>query len=86
MNDSSIIQEYAGSKMVELQSENDNLKFQILEKNGLITSKEDSIKQLNKENEKLKANDGKSRLKVKDLEQRIESFCVIEKQYAQTVS
>lgn len=85
MNDSSIIQEYADTKMVELQNENDNLKFQLLEKNGVIASKEKSIQQLNKETETLKANNVKSRAKVTDLEQKIEGFGVIEKQYVQTV-
>lgn len=60
-----------------LQSENDNLKFQLLEKSGAIKSKEENIQMLTNENKKLKTNQVQSREIILSLEQKIENNAII---------
>lgn len=85
MSDSSLVREYSGPQMIELQSEVDNLKFQLLEKNGVIKSKEDAIQQLCTENEKIRHDQKKSQKRIQELQEKHDGMKIIEKLHVENV-
>lgn len=58
--------------LVGLQSENDHLKFRLIEKDGIIKSKEETLNRLQDENKKLTHGQFQSRTVIQKLEQRQE--------------
>lgn len=76
--DSSYLEEEDGPRdLVGLQSENDNLKFRIIEKDGAIKSKEESLANLREENKKLVTGQTQSRNVILALEQKLEQNKII---------
>lgn len=63
--------------VVCLQSENDNLKFRLIEKDGALKSKEDALTRLRDENQKLTTGQTQSRNVILALEQKLESNRII---------
>lgn len=63
--------------LFNLQSENDNLKFRLIEKDGAIKSKDESINRLNEENKKLSAGQIQSRNVILALEQKVDQSKII---------
>lgn len=72
--------------VVTLQNENDNLKFQLVEKNSTIKSKIDYITRLQEEKEKATANTTQSRNIILTLEQKLETNRIITLQHTDQVS
>lgn len=84
--DSSYLDAEAGPQdVVALQSENDSLKYQLVENNSAIKSKEDSIARLLEENKKLTMNTAQSRNIILTLEQKLETSKVITLQHTDQV-
>lgn len=65
------------SDLVSLQSENDNLKFRLIEKDGAIKSKDETLTRLRQENEKLMTGQTQSRNVILALEQKLEQNKII---------
>lgn len=63
--------------LVNLQSENDNLKFRLIEKEGALKSKEDALNRLRDENQKLTNGQTQSRNVILALEQKLETNKII---------
>lgn len=63
--------------LVGLQNENDNLKFRLIEKDGAIKSKEETITRLQEENKKLNTGQTHSRNVILVLEQKLEQNKII---------
>lgn len=66
-----------GTDVVSLQNENDNLKFRIIEKDGAIKSKDETLERLRDENQKLSTSQAQSRNVILALEQKLESNRVL---------
>lgn len=62
-----------GTDLVSLQSENDNLKFRIIEKDASLKSKDETLDRLRDENQKLSTGQSQSRNVILALEQKLES-------------
>lgn len=62
-----------GTDLVRLQSENDNLKFRMIEKDAAIKSKDETLERVRDENQKLSTGQAQSRNVILALEQRLES-------------
>lgn len=71
--------------LVGLQNENDNLKYQVIEKDGAIKSKTDTINRLQDENKKLNTNQSQSRSIIITLEQKLETNKMITLQNTEQV-
>ncbi|XP_031618478.1 E3 ubiquitin-protein ligase TRAIP-like [Contarinia nasturtii] len=67
----------APNDLVGLQNENDNLKFRIIEKDGAIKSKEETLNRLQKENKKLTTGQIQSRSVIAHLEQKVEQINIL---------
>lgn len=78
--------EVGPENIVTLQNENDNLKFQLIEKDSAIKSKIESISRLQDENKKLTTNATQSRSIILSLEQKIETNKIITIQHTDQVS
>lgn len=72
--------------LTNLQSENDNLKFQLLEKSGIINKSNETIKQLEKENTKLTSGQTQSRSIILMLEQKVEQNKIISREHTDQVT
>lgn len=66
-----------GTDVVRLQSENDNLKFRVIEKDAAIKSKDEALERLRDENQKLSISQAQSRNIIIALEQKLESNKVL---------
>lgn len=76
--DSSYIENGDGPPdLIGLQNENDNLKFRLIEKDGAIKSKDESIQRLQDENKKLSTGQIHSRNVILALEQKLEQNKII---------
>lgn len=76
--DSSYVEDGDGPPdLIGLQNENDNLKFRLIEKDGSIKSKEESINRLQEENKKLSTGQTQSRNVILALEQKLEQNKII---------
>lgn len=62
-----------GTDVVSLQSENDNLKFRIIEKDAAIKSKDEVLERIRDENQRLNTGQAQSRNVILALEQKVES-------------
>lgn len=67
--------------LVNLQNENDNLKYRIIEKDGAIKSKEDALARLQEENKKLSTSQAQSRKVILALEKKFEQSEIIARDY-----
>ena len=67
--------------LVNLQNENDNLKYRIIEKDGAIKSKEDALARLQEENKKLTTSQAQSRKVILALEKKFEQSEIIARDY-----
>lgn len=72
--------------MITLQNENDNLKYRILEKDGAIKAKNESITKLEDENKKLNTGQTQSRNVILALEQKLEQNKIIQHQHTDQVN
>lgn len=63
--------------LVKLQSENDNLKYRLIEKDGAIKSKEDALNRMQDENKKLGTSQTQSRKVILALEKKLEQSEII---------
>lgn len=70
---------------ITLQNENDNLKYRILEKDGTIKAKNESISRLEEDNKKLSTGQQISRNVILTLEQKIEQNKIIQNQHTDQV-
>lgn len=76
--DSSYAEDNEGATdLVSLQSENDNLKFRIIEKDGALKSKDETLSRLREDNQKLSTGQTQSRNVILALEQKLESNRII---------
>lgn len=76
--DNSIIENDASpTDLVGLQNENDNLKFRLIEKDGAIKSKEETLTRLQEENKKLTTGQIQSRSVIAHLEQKVEQINIL---------
>lgn len=69
----------------DLQNENDNLKYRLIEKDGEMKSKETAIAQLTEEKNKMKSSQAKSREIILRLEREIENFKIFQIENSQEV-
>lgn len=72
--------------LVNLQNENDNLKYRIIEKDGAIKSKEDALNRLQDENKKLVVSQSQSRKVILALEKKCEQSEIIVRDYNDQVN
>lgn len=63
----------SGNDLVSLQSENDNLKFRLIEKDAALKSKDETLDRIRDENQKLANGQEKSRNLILTLEHKLES-------------
>lgn len=63
--------------LLGLQSEIDNLKYRLIEKDGAIKSKDETLSRLRDENQKLSHGQSQSRNVILALEQKLESNKII---------
>lgn len=78
--------ESGASNVIGLQSENDNLKFRLIEKDGAIKSKDATINRLQTENAKLSTGQTQSRNVILALEQKLETSRIITHQNTDQVT
>lgn len=71
--------------LVGLQNENDNLKYQLIEKDGAIKSKTETITRLQDDNKKLNTNQSQSKSIIITLEQKLETNKMITLQNTEQV-
>lgn len=69
--------EGGGTDVVRLQSENDNLKFRVIEKDAAIKSKDEVLERIRDENQKLSNGQAQSRNVILALEQKLESHKIL---------
>lgn len=69
--------EEGGTDVVRLQSENDSLKFRVIEKDAALKSKDEVLERLRDENQKLSTGQAQSRNVILALEQKLESNRVL---------
>lgn len=63
--------------LISLQNENDNLKFRLMEKDGAIKSKDESLEKLKGDNKKLSSLQTQSRTVILALENKLEQNKII---------
>lgn len=78
--------ESGASNVIGLQSENDNLKFRLIEKDGAVKSKDETINRLQIENAKLSTGQTQSRNVILALEQKLETSKIITHQNTDQVT
>lgn len=84
--DSSYLENQADAPdLITLQNENDNLKYRILEKDGAIKAKNESISHLEEENQKLTTGQQISRSVIMNLEQKLEDKKTLQRNYTDQV-
>lgn len=84
--DSSYLENQADAPdLITLQNENDNLKYRILEKDGAIKAKNDTISRLEEDNKHLTTGQQISRKVILTLEQKLEQNKVLQSHYADEV-
>lgn len=85
--DPSVLDDESGPHdVMSLQSENDNLKFQLIEKDGSLRSKTETITRLQDDNKKLTTNTTQSRSIILTLEQKLETSKILSVHHNDQVS
>lgn len=67
----------SSTDVIRLQSDNDNLKFRIIEKDAALKSRDETLERIRDENQKLGTNQEKSRNLILTLEQKLESYKIL---------
>lgn len=84
--DTSVLDANAGSDIAQLQGENDNLKFKLLEQDAQTKTLQDQANQLAAENADIKAKQRQSRQIILTLEQKNDQLRILQETHCDQVS
>lgn len=85
-SDTSVLEANAGSDVAQLQSENDNLKFRLLEQEGQTKTFKEQINQLTTENADMKMKQRQTKQLIMTLEQKNDQLKILQETHLDQVS